>query len=178
MSEISKSLQIDVKSTDSIALKEDELIGGLKQVMKTKTLGCDQMCPLCRRQCDQDHGVLVPADRIHKCEEGHQIQGFGGNRAKINNRAITHGCHELDEEDMVVWKGKDMKWKKFQEVIFEDHKWDLKDENLGARQMIKLKNMQIWNLTGPFICDYYRLGQKINIYFNPANMDSKKIGSV
>ena len=113
MSEISISLQIDVKSTDSIALKKDELIGGLKQVMKAKTLGCDQMCPLCRRQCDRDHGVLVPADRIHKCEEGHQIQGFGGNRAKINNRAITHGCHELDEEDMVFWQGNDMKWKKF-----------------------------------------------------------------
>jgi hypothetical protein len=44
--------------------------------------------------------------------------------------------------------------------------------------MIKEKNMKIWNLTGPFICDYYRLGQKIDIYFKPADMDSKKIGSV
>jgi len=71
----------------------------------------------------------VLADRIHRCDEGHQIQGFGGNRAKINNRAITYGCHELLEEDMVAWQGNDMKWKKFKEVLYSDRKWDLEDKN-------------------------------------------------
>jgi hypothetical protein len=50
--------------------------------MKTKTLGCDEMCPLCRKQCDQSHNNEASADRIHKCEEGHQLQGFGGNKWK------------------------------------------------------------------------------------------------
>lgn len=79
---------------------------------------------------------------------------------------------------MVAWQGNDMKWKKFKEVLYSDRKWDLEDKNQGARQHIKEKNMKIWNLTGPFICDYYRLGQKIEIYFKEADMDAKKIGSV
>jgi hypothetical protein len=41
MTEISKSLGFDNKATNSIVLKENELIGNLYQVMKTKTLGCD-----------------------------------------------------------------------------------------------------------------------------------------
>jgi hypothetical protein len=42
----------------------------------------------------------------------------------MNNKAITYGCHELVEKDMVVWQGNDMKWKKFKEEIFADRKWD------------------------------------------------------
>ena len=95
MSEMTISLEVEMQGTNSNALQENELIGNLYQVMKTKTLGCDQMCPLCRRQCDQSHDGDVLADRIHRCEEGHQIQGFGGNRHKLNNRSITYGCHEL-----------------------------------------------------------------------------------
>jgi hypothetical protein len=41
MTEISKSLGFDNKANNSIVLQENELIGNLYQVMKTKTLGCD-----------------------------------------------------------------------------------------------------------------------------------------
>jgi hypothetical protein len=115
------------------------------------------MCPLCRRQCDQPHDYGIPANRIHKCENGHQIQGFGGNRHKLNNRAITYGCHELEEKDMVFWQGSDINWKSFKQEIFKQKRWDLEDNKQGAKQLIKEKNMKIWNLIGPLICDYYRL---------------------
>ena len=165
MIEISISIDIEMQGTNSNALQENELIGNLYQVMKTKTLGCDQMCPLCRRQCDQAHDGDVLNDRIHRCEEGHQIQGFGGNRHKLNNRAITYGCHELNEQDKVLWQGNDINWNKFQTIIYKDRRWDLDDKNQGAKQLIKEKNMKMWNLIGPFICDYYRLEQQIDIQF-------------
>jgi hypothetical protein len=41
MSEITISLDIEMQGTNSNALQENELIGNLYQVMKTKTLGCD-----------------------------------------------------------------------------------------------------------------------------------------
>jgi hypothetical protein len=47
--------------------------------------------------------------------------------------------------------------------MYKDRRWDLEDNNKGAKQMIKEKNMKIWNLIGPFICDYYRLEQHIDI---------------
>jgi len=58
---------------------------------------------------------------------------------------------------MVVWQGNDMKWKKFKDVIYKDRRWNLEDKNQGAKQLIKEKNMKIWNMIGPLICDYYRL---------------------
>jgi hypothetical protein len=55
--------------------------------------------------------VLI--DRIHKCDEGHQILGFGGNRHKMNNKAINYGCDELDDKDIVIWQGNEMSWNRF-----------------------------------------------------------------
>ena len=57
---------------------------------------------------------------------------------------------------MVVWQGNDLKWKKFKEVIYNDRRWDLEDNDKGAKQLIKEKNMKIWNVIGQFICDYYK----------------------
>ncbi len=70
--------------------------------MREKTLGCNHVCPMCRRKCDEDHNQGA-GDRIHMCEGGHQIQGFGGSRHKVNSYAVTYGCHELEDDDMVFW---------------------------------------------------------------------------
>jgi hypothetical protein len=32
---------------------------------------------------------------------------------KKDNNAITLGCNELDDKDIVLWKGTEMKWEKF-----------------------------------------------------------------
>ena len=58
-----------------------------------------------------------------------------------------------------------MKWKQFKEVIYNDRRWNLDARDHGAKQLIKEKNMKIWNLIGPFICDYYLLDNKIDIQF-------------
>jgi len=34
--------------------------------------------------------------------------------------------------------------------------------------------MKIWNKIGPFICDYYRLEEGINIKFQKADASAKK----
>jgi hypothetical protein len=41
MSEMTISLDVEMQGTNSIALEENELIGNLYQIMRTKTLGCD-----------------------------------------------------------------------------------------------------------------------------------------
>ena len=55
-----------------IELTDNELIGNFYQIMRQKTLGCDKVCPLCRRQCDQDHNEAIK-ERYHRCNEGHRI---------------------------------------------------------------------------------------------------------
>jgi hypothetical protein len=61
------------------SLTENDLIGNLYYEMLNKTLGCKEMCPLCRKQCDQCHDDEIPDHQVHRCDSGHQIQGFGGN---------------------------------------------------------------------------------------------------
>ena len=146
--------------------------------MQTKMLGCDKMCPLCRRQCDRVHDIESLEDSIHCCETGHQIQGFGGNVHKSDNYAITFGCHELDDNDMVVYKDAELKWENFKTKIFNELKWNLEDKDQGAKQLIKEKNVKIWNKIGSFICDYYNLKQGIDIKFQIADASAKKKGTM
>jgi hypothetical protein len=78
----------------------------------------------------------------------------------------------------VTWKGSDIEWEKFKALIYSESKWDLEDKNKGAIQIIKEKNMKIWNKIGPFICDYYRLEEGINIKFQKADASAKKKASI
>ena len=97
--------------------------------MLAKILGCDQMCPFCKKQCDQAHEDDIKEDRIHRCQEGHQIGGFGGVRDKNYKKAITYGCHDLDDKDMVCWGGNDMRWDKFKALMYSERKWDLEEKD-------------------------------------------------
>lgn len=63
-------------------------------------------------------------------------------------------------------------------MIYNERRWDLVDEKDGAKQLIKEKNMKIWNLIGPTICDYYRSEQHIDIQFLQADMDAKRVGAI
>ncbi len=36
-------------------LSDSSLLGNAENHLKSKTLGCDQYCPMCRKQCDQEH---------------------------------------------------------------------------------------------------------------------------
>ena len=71
-----------------------------------------------------------------------------------------------------------MKWKKFKQVIYDERKWYIDDDKLGAKQHHKDKNTKIWNLIGQYICEYYREQQKLDIKFIKADNDAKRIGLV
>jgi hypothetical protein len=49
---------------------------------------------------------------------------------------------------MVSWQGNDLRWNKFKGVIYDERRWNLEDNKEGAKQLIKEKNMKIWNLIG------------------------------
>jgi hypothetical protein len=55
-----------------------------------------------------------------------------------------------------MWRGEAMIWKKFKALIYNESRWDLEDINQVASKTVKEKNMKIWNLIGPVICDYHR----------------------
>ena len=42
-------------------------------------------------------------------------------------------------------------------------RWDLRANDHGAQMLINEKNMKIWNLIGPFVCEYYKLEKGIDL---------------
>jgi len=49
-------------------IKDHILLGASYQDFRNKFLGCQEVCPLCRKQCDQLHDENVDHDSlIHDC---------------------------------------------------------------------------------------------------------------
>jgi hypothetical protein len=71
----------------------------------------------------------------------------------------------------VLWKGTEIKWEKFKTIIFNELRWSFEHKG-GALENDKLKNAIIWNKIGPFICEYYKSIQGINIKFQKADATS------
>lgn len=92
---------------------------------------------------------------------------------KKDNNAIILGCNELDDKDIVLWKGTEMKWEKFKSDLRAQRKWDFTDKG-GAKENDKLKNAKIWNKIGQFICEYYRGIDNIDIKFVEADATPNK----
>ena len=73
------------------------------------------MCPLCRRKCDVNH-IEREDEQIHRCSiAGHQLLGFGGSFHAKNDLAITYGCHEMENKDLVLFEGEMIPWQTFQQ---------------------------------------------------------------
>ena len=47
--------------------------------------------------------------------------------------------------------------------MYNDRRWDLEAKDDGAQMREKEKNMKIWNLIGPFVCEYYTQEKRIDI---------------
>jgi hypothetical protein len=43
---------------------------------------------------------------------------------KFNN-AVSFGCHELDNNDIVFWKGNYLKWERIKTELLSKYKWNL-----------------------------------------------------
>ena len=85
-------------------LEDEELIGTNMNSLKTYFMGCEEYCPLCRRQCDKEHDDNENvAEREHSCTKGHQIQGFGGNKQHLDHHAITLTCSDFQSTDQVFY---------------------------------------------------------------------------
>ena len=74
----------------------------------------------------------------------------------------------------MAYKGTQMNFEKFKALIFKEKKWIFEDKDQGTTQDIKEKNVKIWNKIGPYICDYYRQEQGIDIKFVKADESALK----
>eukprot|EP00347_Sterkiella_histriomuscorum_P017940 403347401 len=134
---------------------DDQIIGEIMQLLKTKFIGCDEYCPLCRMQCDVYHNPNESIkDRTHECTQGHRIQGFGGNK-NINGNAVLITCSDLKDSNDVTHEGSTMKWSIFQ-TLPNFKKWKFTVENQSELKMWKNKNITLWNHFGKLICEIYK----------------------
>eukprot|EP00347_Sterkiella_histriomuscorum_P019938 403339726 len=151
----------------SYIIKEDELIEDSLQKYKSQFIGCQEYCPLCRRQCDVYHNEAeVIDDRKHSCNDGHQLQGFGGNKDN-NNDAIRVSCGDIKDNQEVFHNNQKMKWNHFKSIIIKK-KWEYQSGSEAIKQIDKMRQVLLWNYIGQEICDKYKLDQNIEIRFLPA----------
>jgi predicted RNA-binding protein with PUA domain len=75
-------------------------------------------------------------------------------------------CNELKDSDEVVFLGDVMKW-----ITFKDKfkKWKFTTSNKHKLNLVRAKNVKIWNYLGNEICKYYLIEKKININFIKAS---------
>ena len=137
---------------EDLLLEESVIIQDIEHNMRQQSTGCFELCPLCRRKCDKNHDEAIN-ERIHGClATGHQIIGFGGSFHARINFAITYGCHELEDNDMVQYEGLKKSWAIFKTQF---QHWDFMDDHKETNKHHKKENIMIWNLIGPIICNYY-----------------------
>eukprot|EP00347_Sterkiella_histriomuscorum_P024480 403330967 len=154
----------------NIQLESDDLIiGEAMQMLKTKFIGCDEYCPLCRMQCDVSHNPNESLqNRVHECTQGHRIQGFGGNK-NLNGNAIIITCSDLKDNNDVTYERQKMKWSNFQQLPqFKNWKFTIDDQS--ELKMWKEKNIILWNYFGRLICEIYQRRFYVNMNFKQASV--------
>ena len=97
-------------------------------------IGCFSMCPLCKKQCDENHEPNIEAK--HNFDKGscHQFQGFGGNKAKGSNKAITFSCNDLKDDIFVHYKNKTKKWIDLKNNEFKDWNFNQPQEDVKTQR--------------------------------------------
>eukprot|EP00347_Sterkiella_histriomuscorum_P023277 403335263 len=148
-------------------ITDDELIEESLQKFKSQFIGCQEHCPLCRRQCDVDHNEAeVIDDRTHSCNDGHQLQGFGGNKDD-NDDAVRVCCGDIKDDQEVYHNDQRIKWEQFKTMIIKK-KWEYQSGNEAIKQIDRMRQVLLWNYIGQEICDKYKQEQNIEIRFLPA----------
>jgi hypothetical protein len=77
---------------------------------------------------------------------------------------MTITCNELKDSDEVFYEGKEIKWFEFKKTF---PKWVFTASN-QKMNLVKSKNVKIWNYIGEQICNYYLKEKKVNINFVKA----------
>ena len=73
------------------------------------------------------------------------MQGFGGSKSYNDNLAVLSTCNELRDNDVIVYKGDEIKWVKFKVEKFPNWSFDTSSLNIKEN---RLKNVKIWNVVG------------------------------
>ncbi len=63
---------LSIHLNNEATIEDIELISTNMNSLKSHFMGCEEYCPLCRRQCDKEHDVNENvAKREHSCTKGH-----------------------------------------------------------------------------------------------------------
>ncbi|CAD8105644.1 unnamed protein product [Paramecium sonneborni] len=140
--------------------------------MKNIMNGCDQLCPMCNRKCDNEDYQDI--NHIHKCQNGHQLRGM--NKVLIGSSPSTYTCEEiLDEAEIQIKETRKFEtWNKIKQYYRD---WSFKDifQSQTLEQNL-LKMRQIWNGgVGQYICKQLQEDLNEEILFkqkhdHPMNM--------
>ena len=81
---------------------------------------------MCRKQCDEIHEPNIETKHNFDHDSCHQFLGFGGNKDKISNKAITFCCNDLEDDFDVNHEGNWEKWIDLKNNQFKDWNFNQK----------------------------------------------------
>eukprot|EP00026_Physarum_polycephalum_P000181 Phypoly_transcript_00181.p1 GENE.Phypoly_transcript_00181~~Phypoly_transcript_00181.p1 ORF type:complete len:2011 (+),score=311.30 Phypoly_transcript_00181:88-6120(+) len=125
---------------------------------REQAAGCNQLCPCCRRCCDEEHWRLMNAvgtgPNRHKCRLGHQYRGMAGFAFEKTKFASLKACGDMSDDDLVWLNDRYVLWREFKTKF---PSWDFHypvhiEKGLdNSRKRMSF----IWKQVGPELCDEY-----------------------
>jgi energy-coupling factor transporter ATP-binding protein EcfA2 len=128
--------------------------------IKAKAIGCTEMCPCCKRCCDEDHSKhrsisVGQLENKHKCISGHQYRGMAGYALKKDKLASLKVCGFVKDFEKVEFEGKYYKWKDFKDKF---PLWQFEVPTQVDNAIIQNQQnwmAKFWSYVGPSICKEY-----------------------
>jgi len=78
-------------------------IDGNNQKLKQKFIGCNKLCQLCGRKCDEDNSLGY---ELCRCYTGHRFKCFGGTIIERSNMPSFMFCDNINDRDLIIFKSK------------------------------------------------------------------------
>jgi hypothetical protein len=127
-------------------------------VAREKATGCTQLCPCCKRCCDEEHwqmmNIVGTGPNRHKCKLGHQYRGMAGFAFEKTKFASLKICGDLRDDDRVWLTDRYVSWREFKSKF---PSWDFHfpvhiEKGLESSRK---RMAYIWAQIGQELCDEY-----------------------
>ena len=133
----------------------------LLQTAREKAAGCNQLCPCCRKCCDEEHWRLrTPLGQganLHRCRLGHQIRGMAGISYDKTKFASLKICGHMRDNELIWFHDRFVYWR---ELKSKFPSWDFHSPlHLEYATIEEAANRvtRLWNNVGREICAEYPL---------------------
>lgn len=128
------------------------------QLARERAAGCNQLCPCCKRCCDEEHwrihNLIGTGPNRHKCRLGHQYRGMAGYAFEKTKFASLKMCGDMLDDERVWFNDRYVIWSDFRAKF---PSWDFHYAPYVEKGLDSTRNRMafIWGQVGQELCNEY-----------------------